>query len=433
LGYVDKRNMVNELIVQQQVNQRKPAGSPGQTRTQKTGAYPVQGYGMSRGPGAGVMTKINQQPGPVQRYYKKKESTAPVIHLPHITLPGTEPPPRKEKENPSVPRPSPVSPRKSLRVTRFTIIFLGGLGLFASIALNWPENFSTAFKISLLPGGVYHLEPGIDPGPQDEMTRYAGLNTPEPVYDDEIPLNMVETFAWESYTVQKGDSLSKIAARFSISMDAVVASNNISSAKLLRAGDVLRIPNMNGIPYTVKQGDSLSKISKSMGVPLEVILDANDIQSENIQPKTVIFIPGAKMRSEDLKLVLGELFIYPIRGRLTSPFGWRNDPISGARRYHAALDLAASTGTPVKAAMDGRISTVGLNSVYGKYIIITHSGGYQTMYAHLNATSVTQGSYAAQGAKIGEVGSTGYSTGPHLHFALYKNGRAINPLDLLKP
>jgi murein DD-endopeptidase MepM/ murein hydrolase activator NlpD len=95
------------------------------------------------------------------------------------------------------------------------------------------------------------------------------------------------------------------------------------------------------------------------------------------------------------------------------------------------VDLAAALGTPIKAAMDGTIATVGINSVYGKYIIISHSNGFQTMYAHLNLVSVSQGARVNQGAKIGEVGSTGYSTGPHLHFAVYKNGRAVNPLDFL--
>ncbi|MDR2393729.1 MAG: M23 family metallopeptidase [Treponema sp.] len=265
------------------------------------------------------------------------------------------------------------------------------------------------------------------------MASYAGLSVPtSPVQDEIIPLNLVETFAWESYKVKKGDSVSKIAANHALSMDAIIASNYISNAKLLREGDILRIPNMDGIPYTVKKGDALSKISNAMGVPLEVILDANDIQSETLTPGKVLFIPGAKMRSEDLKVILGDSFIYPIRGRLTSPFGWRNDPISGVRRYHAALDLAAAMGTPIKAAMDGRVSTVGVNSVYGKYIIISHANGYQTMYAHMSATSVNQGALVSQGTKIGEVGSTGYSTGPHLHFAIYKNGRAVNPLDFLK-
>jgi murein DD-endopeptidase MepM/ murein hydrolase activator NlpD len=137
------------------------------------------------------------------------------------------------------------------------------------------------------------------------------------------------------------------------------------------------------------------------------------------------------MKTEDLKLALGEFFKYPIRGRLSSPYGWRNDPISGVRKYHAALDLAAPTGTVVKASMDGRVTKVGYNANLGKFIILSHSNNFQTLYAHLSATSVTQGSYVSQSTKIGEVGSTGYSTGPHLHFAVYKNGTPVNPLDFL--
>jgi murein DD-endopeptidase MepM/ murein hydrolase activator NlpD len=188
---------------------------------------------------------------------------------------------------------------------------------------------------------------------------------------------------------------------------------------------------MDGIPYTVKRGDTLSKISTAMGAPLDAILDANDLESDTLSAGQILFIPGAKMPKEDLKLALGELIIYPIRGRLTSPYGWRNDPISGVRRYHAALDLAAPMGTTIKAAMDGRVATVGYNGTYGNYIIISHSRGFQTLYGHLSAVSVKQGAYVYQGGKIGAVGSTGYSTGPHLHFAVYKNGKAVNPLEYL--
>jgi murein DD-endopeptidase MepM/ murein hydrolase activator NlpD len=225
--------------------------------------------------------------------------------------------------------------------------------------------------------------------------------------------------------------VSKIAAARSVSMDAIIASNGITNARRLREGETIRIPNMDGIPYTVKRGDTLSKISAAQGVPLEAILDANNMDSDASTVGMTLFIPGARMRVEDLKLALGELFVYPLRGRLSSPYGWRNDPISGARRFHAALDMAATTGTPVKAPMDGRVATVGVNSVYGKYLILSHAGGFQTLYAHLNIVSVTQGSQVGQGSKIGEVGSTGYSTGPHLHFAVYKNGKPVNPLEYL--
>jgi murein DD-endopeptidase MepM/ murein hydrolase activator NlpD len=171
-----------------------------------------------------------------------------------------------------------------------------------------------------------------------------------------------------------------------------------------------------------------------MGVPLEAILDANDLQSDVINAGTTPFIPGARMNREELKLALGELFIYPLKGsRLSSPFGWRNDPISEVRRHHAAVDLSAPQGTAVWAAMEGKVSVVSYDRTYGNYIIIGHPGGYQTMYAHLHSTSVKAGEAVAQGAKIGTVGSTGYSTGPHLHFAVFKNGRAVNPLEYMNP
>jgi murein DD-endopeptidase MepM/ murein hydrolase activator NlpD len=262
-------------------------------------------------------------------------------------------------------------------------------------------------------------------------TAAAATETTAESPGEEIPLDLVESFAWSEYTVKRGDSVSRIASQHALSMDAIIASNNISNARQLREGQVLRLPNMDGIPYTVRSGDTLGKIAKNQGVPLEAILDANDLESELITAGTMLFLPGARMRSEDLKLALGELFIYPIRGRFTSPYGWRQDPISGVRRFHSAIDLAAPIGTPVKAAMDGRIQTVGFNATYGKYIIMTHGNNYQTMYAHLNLVSVQQGAVLSQGSKIGEVGNTGYSTGPHLHFSIYKNGRALNPLDFL--
>jgi murein DD-endopeptidase MepM/ murein hydrolase activator NlpD len=137
------------------------------------------------------------------------------------------------------------------------------------------------------------------------------------------------------------------------------------------------------------------------------------------------------MAPEALKLALGELFIKPVSSRVTSQFGWRISPITGERHFHAALDLAGSIGTTVKAAMDGTVSTVGFNPTFGKFVIISHDGGYQSMYAHLSAVSIRQGERVNQGGKIGEVGNTGLTTGPHLHFAVYKNGRAVNPLELL--
>jgi murein DD-endopeptidase MepM/ murein hydrolase activator NlpD len=302
------------------------------------------------------------------------------------------------------------------------VCVLGGVALVSALILGMQNT------------PVMALSPGEDTSIRTSLASYAGVAGSLPAPEENagfIPLDLMETFRWETYQVRRGDSVSKIAAARSVSMDAIIASNGITNARRLREGETIRIPNMDGIPYTVKRGDTLSKISAAQGVPMEAILDANNMDSDAITVGMPLFIPGAKMNAEDLKLALGELFVYPVRGRLSSPYGWRNDPISGARRFHAALDLAENMGTPVKAPMDGKVATVGLNSVYGKYIILSHSGGFQTLYGHLNTVSVTQGASVRQGSKIGEVGSTGYSTGPHLHFAIYKNGKPVNPLEYL--
>ena len=268
---------------------------------------------------------------------------------------------------------------------------------------------------------------------RQNMASYAGLGSPTSYNSqgEDIPLDLMETFAWQTYRVREGDSVSRIAANHSLSMDAIIAANGMTNARRLIAGQDIRIPNMDGIPYTVKSGDSYSRIAVAHGVPLSAILDANDIESDVLIPGTQLFLPGVRMKTEDLKLALGELFLLPIQGRLTSNFGWRNDPINGVRRYHAAIDVAAPRGTAVRSAMEGRVSSVGYNASYGNFIILSHSNSYQTMYAHLSKIVVSRGDYVQQGIKIGEVGSTGYSTGNHLHFAVYKNGRAVNPLEYL--
>jgi len=324
---------------------------------------------------------------------------------------------RSDKE-----RAFPVFTIPAIPVTAFFIL---ALGIFFVI-------YSSGGTLDWMGREVVNTEK--DPGSQYNLALYAGVIPMEVSQSagEEIPLDLTETFAWQAYTVKRGDSVSKIAVDFSVSMDAIIASNGITNARSLREGEVLRIPNMDGIPYTVKRGDSLSGISKSMGVPQEAILDANDIQSDIINAGVTLFIPGARMNRDDLKMALGDMLIHPVNGaKLSSPFGWRNDPFTGVRSHHAAIDLSAPQGTPIKAAMDGKVSALGYNATYGNFIILTHSGGLQTMYAHLHTILVKKDDTVRQGAHIGNVGSTGYSTGPHLHFAVFKNGRAVNPLDFL--
>jgi murein DD-endopeptidase MepM/ murein hydrolase activator NlpD len=118
-------------------------------------------------------------------------------------------------------------------------------------------------------------------------------------------------------------------------------------------------------------------------------------------------------------------------GRLSSNFGYRTHPISGKRTFHAGIDIAASTGTAVYAYSEGTVSAAGFNNTYGKYVIINHGGGLQTVYLHLSSINVDVGDKVATGKRIGNVGNTGYSTGSHLHFEVRVNGVAKSPWNYI--
>lgn len=234
------------------------------------------------------------------------------------------------------------------------------------------------------------------------------------------------------YTVRKGDSISSIARQFGRSADSILSMNGIKNAKSLRAGTELKIPNMDGLLHVVGKGESLGSISKRYKVELTLLADANDLGSTTLKVGQSLFIPGAKLSTEELKRIYGTAFAWPVRGPISSWFGVRADPFTGVRRFHAGIDIVVNLGTPVKAAADGRVADLGYNANYGNYIILSHPDGSQTLYGHLSAFSVTRGQAVTLGKVIGKSGNSGYSTGPHLHFSLYRNGVAQNPLKTLK-
>lgn len=114
--------------------------------------------------------------------------------------------------------------------------------------------------------------------------------------------------------------------------------------------------------------------------------------------------------------------------RISSRFGWRTHPVHGGRSFHTGVDLACPSGTPIKAAADGLVIHSGWYGVYGNTVIIDHGGGVSTVYAHCSTLRVSRGRTVKQGQTIAAVGSTGLSTGPHLHYELRKNGRPQNPI-----
>lgn len=248
----------------------------------------------------------------------------------------------------------------------------------------------------------------------------------------EIP-DFIPAVNFENYTVAKGDTLGGITYKFGLkNIGTLISINEISNVKRLKAGNTLHIPSIDGIFYTTVQGDTISSIAAKFKLPVTAILDANDLENQIITVNQKLFIPGATISKFELKKAMGELFMYPLIGRLTSPFGTRRDPFTGRASFHTGIDIAAPPGTAIKATLDGSVSYTGVSSIYGKYIIISHGSGYQSMYGHLSVITVKRGQTVQQGGIIGRVGNTGRSTGPHLHFSVYKNGKLINPLHVLK-
>ena len=241
--------------------------------------------------------------------------------------------------------------------------------------------------------------------------------------------------SYQTYTVRSGDTLGGITKRFGLTnLSTLIDVNGITNARSLYEGQKLRIPSVDGLMYTVSKGNSLTGLSAKFNVPLEDLLDVNDLASQTLTVGQQLFIPGAKMDAAKLHEVLGDLFKIPITAayRISSKFGWRPDPFTGVRSYHTGIDLACPEGTPIRAAMNGTVAFVGWSNVFGNYIIVNHPNGYQTLYGHLSASRVKKGQSVTQATVIGLVGSTGYSTGAHLHFTVYKNGRLVNPSPVLK-
>ncbi len=258
-------------------------------------------------------------------------------------------------------------------------------------------------------------------------SEFTGMGSGNPYIQESSIISTVKSF---DYQIKEGDTLSGISKQYKIDVGTLISYNNIQNVRRIWVGANLKIPDIDGMPYIVRNGDSLESIAEKHEIPLNNILDANNLDSEIISVGDQLFIPGAKISEYDYKKATGTLFLYPAVGRLSSPYGYRSDPFTGVRRMHYGIDIANRNGTSVKSTMAGTVVVIGNQPLgYGNYVVIRHDRGFQSLYGHLSAILVRKGQRVSQGQKIGKMGSTGRSTGTHLHFSLYKNNAPVNPLN----
>jgi len=225
-----------------------------------------------------------------------------------------------------------------------------------------------------------------------------------------------------NYVIRKGDTLGGIAKMFHISANTIIWANDLKSGAPLSEGDTLVILPVSGVEYIIKKGDTLKGIAKKFNGDIDEIGIFNGITEETILAiGDEIIIPDGEISS-----VSGSGQSKPKTNRYSGPeyAGYYLRPITGGRKTQGlhgnnGVDLATYTGAPIMASADGTViisRNSGWNGGYGKYIVIRHPNGTQTLYSHNSDNIVTAGQQVTQGQVIGYVGSTGKSTGPHVHF-----------------
>ena len=242
-----------------------------------------------------------------------------------------------------------------------------------------------------------------------------------------------------NYSVVGDDTLASIAKKFNISVDTIKWTNNLKT-DTIKPGQSLKIHPVTGVVHKVVSGETIYTIAKKYSTDAQKIVnfpfnDFTDLDSFGLTAGQTLYVPDGVIEEEQPRVsqrFLAQIqagvrgssnFIWPTSGMITQYPVW----------YHMALDIANSSGPAVIAADSGTVIFVGcVRYGYGCHVIIDHNNGYQTLYGHLSSYSVEAGDSVSQGNQIGVMGSTGMSTGTHLHFEVRSGGTLLNPLNFLK-
>lgn len=247
-----------------------------------------------------------------------------------------------------------------------------------------------------------------------------------------------------NYTVQNGDTVSSIAQKFGISIDTIRWANDLTSISAIKLGQILKILPVTGVVHKVAKGETIYSIVKYYSSDAQSVVDfpfntfVNDetfalavgqllIVPDGVKPKETPWSAGVYIarKTPDAGVVSATgIFVWPTAGIISQGFRW----------YHPAIDIANRVGPPILAADSGKVVVAGWpdSQGFGNRVIIDHGNGFQTLYAHLAKIYVVSGQTVKRGDQIGQMGSTGRSTGTHLDFRIYKNGATVDPLSYLK-
>ena len=234
-----------------------------------------------------------------------------------------------------------------------------------------------------------------------------------------------------SYRLPDTMDLFSLSARLNLPYDCIATLNGLDNPTAIQSVEVVLIPNQPGIFVWEVPASTFQ----------EIVASVSNNAREEAQPiridrggrlLSLRFFRGQGFTAIERAYFLNILFRFPLPfGTLTSGYGSRDNPFTGDSEFHRGIDLAAPMGTEVYAARDGSIGAIGYDPVLGKMVILNHEAGYQTIYGHLEEISVRLNEEVRSGMIIGAVGTTGYSTGPHLHFEIRRSGAARDPVPLL--
>lgn len=238
------------------------------------------------------------------------------------------------------------------------------------------------------------------------------------------------------HTLAAGETITSVTERYGIRLvDLVGANPDLSSLDRLPIGVELLVPPGPGLLVNWSYDLDLRSLLSTYDADPVDVLRANRIYSPaDLQPGMLVWLPGVEPTAALERLArvreLENRYVWPVHGRITSYFGRRNLGM-GTSNFHRGIDVAAPTGTAIVASRSGTVSFAGWSGSYGYLVRVRHQGGDETWYAHQSQILVSVGEYVRQNDVIGRVGSTGLSTGPHIHFEIRRNGAALDPLGEL--